>query len=271
MEKLELGLLWSAVVAYVLAGVIAIFGVVLQKRPHRAVLALLIIALAVHAVSLGLRWDRLGHGPFITMFEILSSNAWSLSLVFAIAYWRYPPIRPTAALVMPVIFILLGWMALSTSHDGHFPRTYRTPWLFIHVGLSKVFLGTVLVALGMALVILLRARGIGTVRFSGLPASERLDDLAYRFMALAIIFETLMLISGGIWAQDAWGRYWAWDPLETWSFITWLLLAFALHWRVTMRRSIQFGAWMIVGVFVFAFLTFFGVPFVAESPHKGAV
>jgi len=271
MERLELGILWGAVAAYVLAGATAIFGVVLQKRPARFVLAMLLLGLALHTASLGLRWDRLGHGPFITLFEILSSNVWSLTLIFSVAYWRYPSIRPTAALVMPVIFILLGWMALSSTHEGHFPQTYRTPWLYIHVGLSKVFLGTVLVAVGMAAVILLRGAGIGRSRFVSLPADERLDDLAYRFMALGIIFQTLMLISGGIWAQDAWGRYWAWDPLETWSFITWLMLAFALHWRLTMKRSPAVGAWMIVGVFAFAFLTFFGVPFVSESPHKGAV
>lgn len=271
MERIELGLLWCAVVAYVLAGVVAIFGVVLRKRPARFVLAMLVLGLALHATSLGMRWDRLGHGPFITLFEILSSNAWSLTLIFSVAYWRYPSIRPTAAVVMPVIFILLGWMALSSTHDGHFPQTYRTPWLYIHVGLSKVFLGTVLVAVGMAAVILLRGGGIGFSRLAGLPADERLDDLAYRFMALGIIFQTLMLISGGIWAQDAWGRYWAWDPLETWSFLTWLMLAFALHWRLAMKRSPALGAWMIIGVFAFAFLTFFGVPFISESPHKGAV
>jgi ABC-type transport system involved in cytochrome c biogenesis permease subunit len=271
MAQWELGLLWSAVVAYVLAGVVAIFGVVLRRQPARLVLPALVLGLALHAASLGLRWERLGHGPFITLFEILSSNAWSLTLVFAVAYWRYPAVRASAALVMPVIFILLGWMALSSSHEGHFPQTYRTPWLYIHVGLSKLFLGTVLVAVGMAGIILLRRSGFGRSRFARLPDDERLDDLAYRYMALGIIFQTLMLISGGIWAQDAWGRYWAWDPLETWSFITWLLLAFALHWRLAMGRSATVGACMIVGVFAFAFLTFFGVPFLSEAPHKGAV
>ena len=271
MEQRELQILWIAVVAYVLSGVVAIFGVILKKSPHRFVLGTLLLGLVLLGVSLGMRWERLGHGPFITLFEILASNVWSFGLIFAIAYWRYPPIRGTAAVVMPIIFVMLGWMTLSSTHEGHFPQTFRTPWLYIHVGLSKVFLGTVLVAVGMAGTILLRRAGIGLSRFEKLPADERLDDLAYRFMALGIIFQTLMLISGAIWAQDAWGRYWAWDPLETWSFITWIMLAFALHWRLTMKSSPAVGSWMILGVFVFAFLTFFGVPFISESPHKGAV
>ncbi len=267
----ELQVLWAAIVAYVLGGVLAIFGVALGKRRGVWVLGLLVIGLALHTASLGMRWQRLEHGPFITLFEILSSNVWSLMLIFVIAYWRIPKIRPSAAIVMPVLFVLMGWLMLAHPGEGHFPPTYRTPWLFIHIGMAKVFLGATLVALGVAGVILLRRFGIGLQRFANLPEDKRLDELAYRFMALALVFDTLMLITGAIWAQDAWGRYWAWDPLETWSFITWLLLAFAIHMRITFRPEPARNAWMIVAVFVLAFLTFFGVPFVSESPHKGAV
>jgi len=151
------------------------------------------------------------------------------------------------------------------------PPTYDTTWLVIHILFGKVFFGSVFVALGMAGVILLRRTAIGRARFAGLPADRRLDDLAYRFMMLAFVFDTLMLIAGAIWAQDAWGRYWAWDPLETWSFITWLVLGFALHLRVTFKPSPVRGAWLIVTVFVLGFLTFYGVPFISKVPHQGAV
>jgi len=269
--QFEMQLLWAAVIAYVLAGVLAIFGVLLGKRPERTVLGLLALALALHGTSIGLRWERLGHGPYITMFEFLSSNVWSLAFVFTLAYWRYKPVRPIAAVVMPVLFMMLGWMLLHDPDKGHVPATYHTIWLFIHIGFAKLFSGTVLVAVGIAGVILLREAGIGTLRLARLPSNERLDDLAYRFMALGIIFETLMLITGAIWAQDAWGRYWAWDPLETWSFITWLTLAFALHLRFAMNATPRTGALMIMVVFGLAFFTFFGVPFVTTAVHQGAV
>ena len=90
-------------------------------------------------------------------------------------------------------------------------------------------------------------------------------------MILGFVFETLMLIAGAIWAQDAWGRYWGWDPLETWAFLTWLALAFFIHLRVTFKLRPRAGAYAIITVFVLAFLTFFGVPFVSTAPHKGAV
>jgi cytochrome c-type biogenesis protein CcsB len=266
----ELKLLWIALVIYVVTGCIAIFSVALDKRADRTVLGLLVAALMLHTVAIGLRWERLGHGPYVTMFEILSSNIWSLSLVFAIAYWRMPKVRPIAAVVMPILFMMMGWMMLMDRTPGPLPATYHTIWLFIHIGFSKVFLGAVLVAVGLAAVVLLREAGRGQ-RFARLPESSRLDELAYRWMALGLVFNTLMLISGAIWAQDAWGRYWAWDPLETWAFITWLSLAIAMHARFTLKLTPRTGAVIVIAVFVSAFFTFFGIPFVNDVPHKGAV
>lgn len=268
---LELRVLWGAVVAYVLAGSIAILGVLLKKRPEKAVLGLMTLGVVVHMVSIAIRWERLGHGPFVSMFEILSSNLWSLMLVFVIAYWRLKSVRPMAAVIMPILFIIMGWLMTVSPGETRLPPTYHTVWLFIHIGFSKVFLGAMLVALGLSVVILLRRTQLGAEKFQRLPDDGSLSVLSFRWMAICFVFESLMLIAGAIWAQDAWGRYWDWDRLETWSFITWLLVAFALHARLTFKVTPRLGAWMIVTVFVVAFLTFFGVPFITQSAHQGAV
>ena len=267
----ELKVLWAAVVAYVLSGSIAIIGVLLKKRPERAVLGLMCLGLALHTLSLGIRWERLGHGPFVTMFEILSSNVWSLMLVFAIAYWRLQPVRPVAAVVMPILFIMMGWLMTVSPGEAPLPPTYHTVWLFVHIGFAKVFMGAVLVAVGLSIVILLRGTAAGQHKFQRLPDDHRLAELSFRCMAIGFVFETLMLIAGAIWAQDAWGRYWDWDPLETWSFITWVLVAISLHARLAFHVTPKRGAWLIIIVFIAAFLTFFGVPFITESAHQGAV
>jgi ABC-type transport system involved in cytochrome c biogenesis permease subunit len=255
----EAPLLWSALLAYVVAGSTAIFALALERRAERGILGLLALGLALHGAALAARWIAVGHGPFITLFEILSSNIWSLTLVFTLAYWRVPAVRPAAAFVMPVLFILMGWLLVAHPGEGHFPPTYRTLWLYVHVGLGKIFLGTVLVAVGLSGLILARL------------AAQGLEELAFRFMAIGFVFETLMLVSGAVWAQDAWGRYWAWDPLETWAFLTWLSLAAFLHARVAFRVGPRASALMIIGVFVLAFLTFFGVPFISTAAHKGAI
>jgi ABC-type transport system involved in cytochrome c biogenesis permease subunit len=268
---LELRLLWTAVVVYVAAGSVAVVGLLLRRRADTLMLSLMVAALALHGLSIGLRWSRLEHGPFITLFEILSSNVWSLAFLFTLACWHMRALRPTAAVVLPVLFVLMGWLVLVHPGDGHFPPTYDTVWLYIHIGLGKVFLGAVIIALGLAGVILLRAGGLESVFVDRLPDDDSLDELAYRFMAVGLVFDSLMLVAGAIWAQDAWGRYWAWDPLETWAFVTWLMLAFALHLRAAFPPSPVRGAALVAVVFVVAFLTFFGVPFVSQAPHKGVV
>lgn len=267
----ELQTLWAAVVAYVLAGAVAVVSLALGRLAERSVGGLMITGLLLQSLSIGMRWERLGHGPFITLFEILNSNVWSLMCAYLLAYWRIRRIRASAAVVLPILFIMLGWLVVAHPGEGHFPPTYRTPWLYIHIGLGKVFLGAVLVAVGLSVVILLRRAGLGVARLQQLPADAQLDELAFRCMAIGLIFHTLMLIAGAIWAQDAWGRYWAWDPLETWAFVTWLTVAFTIHARLAFRISPATHAGLILLVFVTAFLTFFGIPFVSTAPHQGAV
>jgi len=270
-NNLESLSLWIALVLYVIAGSLAIFGVAMRRLPERVVLALLMLGWVFHTASIALRWERVGHGPFITLFEVLLSNIWSLLTLYMLAYWRIPIIRATSAVVMPILFVMMGWLMMSGTGEGHLPATYHTVWLFIHIAFGKLFLGNVLIAVGIAGIVLLRSSRYGQTRFANLPSDARLDELCFRFMSVGIVFETLMLIVGAIWAQDAWGRYWAWDPLETWAFMTWLSLAFTLHIRLAYKVRPHMGAMLVIGVFVLAFLTFFGVPFISTSAHKGAI
>ncbi len=98
-----------------------------------------------------------------------------------------------------------------------------------------------------------------------------MDVRVWQFMGISFVFHTLMLIAGAIWAYSAWGRYWAWDPLETSTLITWLTLGLLLHIRLTLRMPMWLGWLMATLVFVLAILTFFGMPFLSMAPHKGIV
>jgi ABC-type transport system involved in cytochrome c biogenesis permease subunit len=205
------------------------------------------------------------------MFEILASSLFSLGLAWRLALWRLPRLQDCAAIVLSLLAVMALWLLAVEPADTHLPPTYEMTVLWFHVALGKVFLGCALVATGLAGVVLARATRRGRLAFARMPGDPALDALAWRFMLAAIVFESLMLIAGAVWAQDAWGRYWAWDPLETWAFITWLALAAALHARLTWRVTPRASALMIAVVFAIAFLTFFGVPFVSLAPHKGAV
>jgi ABC-type transport system involved in cytochrome c biogenesis permease subunit len=228
-------------------------------------------AVALVAIGIAVRWQRLGHGPFLDMFEILASSLFSLGLIAAWAFRRDALLRAIAPPVLSLLAVMGLWLLRVDAADTHFPPTYDTPVLWFHVLMGKVFLGCALLALGVSIALLLRRAWSAPRWLHALPTDARLDAAAWRVMQVALVFESLMLIAGAVWARDAWGRYWAWDPLETWAFLTWLLLVGALHARRSLRLAPSTAAWLVLAVFTLAFLTFFGVPFVSVAPHKGAV
>jgi len=267
----ELWLLWLSLSVYVLSGCVALISAIVWRKLPRVVPYIMALGFVIQSSAIAYRWIRLEHGPFVTMFEILSSSVWSFSLIWLIVYWRIKVIRLVLVIAQPILFLMMAWLLLAHPGEPNFPATYHTVWLYIHVGFGKVFMAMIYMAVALAIVILLRHIPKISQLLVSLPNNASLHELGFRFLAVGLVFDSLMLLAGAIWAQDAWGRYWAWDPLETWSFISWLLVAFILHVRVTWQIKPIFGAWLIITVFIIAFLTFFGVPFISMSPHKGAI
>lgn len=263
--------LWAALVGYALATMIAMYALVFRKAPERTLFALMLFAWSLHTAAIGVRWNRIGHLPFINTFEMLSANIWGLMAALVLGYWLLPRVRTIAALLLPIVMMITAWMLMVPGQDSSLPSTYHTIWLYIHIAFIKLFLGAAFVALGIAFVIMLRTLNIGVERFARLPPTASLDGTAYRCMALALIFDTLGVAAGAIWAQDAWGRYWSWVPLEVWSLVTWLAIGLTLHVRATYRTKPVTNSLLIIATFVIAFFAFFGIPFITETLHKGAV
>ncbi len=271
LAQLEILTLWGALLGYVGVTVWSLFGVIFRRSTGAALFALILLSTLLHSISIGVRWYSIGHVPVVGPYEMLSANVWGLMVAVAVGYWMLPKVRAFVAVVMPIIIMLMAWMLLKPNDPSSEPSTYGTIWLYIHIGFIKLFLGCAFIALGMALIVLLRKSGIGHDRFSRLPDDKGLDVRAYRFMALALIFDTLGVVAGAIWAQDAWHRYWSWDALEVWSLVTWLCIGLTLHIRIQFKTSPVINAWMIVVTWVVAFFTFFGIPFVSVALHKGMI
>lgn len=217
------------------------------------------------------RWLRESQGPFLTLYDILLSNLFSLTLVFVVAASLVPALR--AATIIVLAFLgLLGVWSLNVAPDAvQLPATFDNPWLWLHVASGKLFLGLAMLAAGTALLLLLRLRNSGAAQHVATPGAD-MDEAVWLTLSLAFVCHSFMLIAGAIWAHSAWGRYWAWDSLETWTFITWLAIALLLHARVTFRRMPAFVGWSaVVVIFGLAVLTFFGVPFISIAPHKGVM
>lgn len=265
----ELFVLDAALVLYLVATLLALFPGRGRRSSPAAALVLLALALLVHSVAIGLRWQRLGHGPYVNMHEILLSNVWSLHLAVLLAAGFVPALRAVLAALLLPVQLLTVWLLVTPAVDAPAPVTYATIWLPVHVVTGKLFLGFLLLAVGTGLAILWRRWQPSA--FTTAPADAVLDDLSRRLLLLAFAFESAMLVAGALWAQDAWGRYWAWDPLETWAFATWLTLAAVLHLRAARPPAPPVSACLTFAVYALAFLTFFGVPFVSVAPHKGAI
>lgn len=272
--------LWAGLGAYLVATLVAMWGVspghansalVASKRHEKLVLGFIVFGVILLTAAIAARWMRIGHGPWISLFELLMSQMWSLGLIFSALYWRLPGLRPSAVIVLPVMWILGSWVLTLEPGISHFPATYYNSWKWVHVGLGKMFLALLLAGVGLGGVMILRTTDRGRAWFRSMPTDVVIDKLAWRLMMLALVFDSLMLIAGGVWAQDAWGRYWAWDALETSAFLTWLFLAIGLHVRLSYKVPAWVSGVIIIGIFVMAFSTYFGTPYLSPSAHKGVV
>jgi len=244
-----------------------------ERRPATiATVSLLAVTTIVLFCAVLGRWLREGQGPFLTLYDVLLSNLFTLNLIYLIIYVLLVKTRASAMIILP-FFVLLGvWLLNLPSAAVPLPATFDNPWLWMHVISGKLFLGVNLVPAALSVMLLFSVLGAGPIRHSAYTDATQLDGEIWPLFALAFVCHSFMLIAGAIWAHSAWGRYWAWDPLETWALITWLAMALLLHVRVTYRQLPPAISWAaVIVVFGLAFLTFFGVPFVSIAPHKGVM
>jgi ABC-type transport system involved in cytochrome c biogenesis permease subunit len=248
--------------------------VLLALRRQRAdtwwpVSAVVSSVVACLSVAIAIRWLREAQGPFLTLYDVLLSNLFSLSLVFVIAAGLVPALRASASLVLAFLAFLGVWALAVDPNAVPLPATFDNPWLWLHVLSGKLFLGLCMLAAATAGLLLIGKR-VGLE--PPIPVLDDRDRAVWLTLSLAFVCHSFMLIAGAIWAHSAWGRYWAWDSLETWTFVTWLSIALLLHARATFRRMPPAVGWSaVVGIFALAILTFLGVPFVSIAPHKGVM
>jgi cytochrome c-type biogenesis protein CcsB len=147
-------------------------------------------------------------------------------------------------------------------------------WFLIHIVAAAISGAAFNVGGVMSILYLIkkRAEARGTVRgyLGQLPDSRRMDLIAYRFLAFAFPLWTFTVAAGAIWAQYAWGRYWGWDPKETWALVTWVIYACYLHARSTAGwRGTKAAVIAIIGLASFWF-NFVGINLLVSGLHSYA-
>lgn len=267
-ESTEIVLMWATVTGYALAAVLFIVSVVFKKERLSAIgVIVTLVSLAPHIAAVAGRWVRLGHGPYLGFYEVVSSFALLGAVAFLLVTWRYPALRLSGAALMPIAFLILGGSMLAPKGGMEITATLASYWLAVHVAFAKLTYGSFITAFGLALMYLLRDKRPNNALLGRLPAPEIVDDLVFKFVAAGFIFLGIMIAAGAVWANEAWGRYWAWDPIETWSLISWLCYAVVLHLRLTLGWKGARFMWAAMAALPVVLFALVGVAVVYQSIH----
>ena len=254
-------------VAYAVAFVLLILQVVLAKRSEAAVVWSGAVGLVLHVAGIVARWAGVGHGPFVSKYENLSSYAVVTGALALYLLVRRSSLRQVGLVLYPAAFLLLGLGLYSGPVIENLPPTFTGIWLVLHVCFYFLAFGTALTALGASVLLMAENRVTGAMA-DRLPDREELDRLSYRYAGLAFSFWGIGMLTGAIWAFNAWGRYWAWDPVETWSLVTWLVFGIYLHLRRFFGWEGRRAAWLMVLSFAFALMSLFGTTLLENSLHS---
>ncbi len=265
---LETLLHWVAVGLYILATILFAHAL-LWNHPQRTRWATVLVALGLvpHSAALIVRWVEVGHGPYMLKYEVLSSNAWIAITMLLVTTWRRPSWSGLALVALPGAILMVGLGLLTSPEARDLPPTLRSIWLVFHVLFNKLAVGAFLLSFASAVVLLRKLRGASSGFLDLLPAAEVLDAYMVRFVGFGLVFWSTTIVMGAIWAHQSWGRYWGWDPIETWSLVTWLCYGSLLHVRLFYRLSPRATAWITVGCFGLSILTVFIFPFLIPSMH----
>ena len=210
-----------------------------------------------------------GHIPVSNLYEVFILFA-LITAMFYLHYEAHYATRQLGGFVMLIItaaVVFLLWYTVSRDAAGIEPLVpaLQSWWMKIHVPANFIGYGTFALAAMVGSAYLLKSHGYLVDR---LPALEVLDDVMYKAISVGFAFFTVATILGALWAAEAWGGYWSWDPKETWALIVWLNYAAWLHMRLmTGLRGRVAAWWALVGLLVTTF-AFIGVNMFLSGLHS---
>ncbi|HSI22110.1 MAG TPA: c-type cytochrome biogenesis protein CcsB [Methylophilaceae bacterium] len=227
-------------------------------------------------VGLMVRWYEsyliapdVGHIPISNLYEVFVLFCLITALIY-LYYEKFYETRQLGAFVLLVVSAAVGfilWYTFDREAQGIQPLVpaLQSYWMKIHVPANFIGYGAFSLAAMVGGAYILAARGILATR---LPKLEVLDDLMYKSIAVGFAFFTIATILGAMWAAEAWGGYWSWDPKETWALIVWLNYAAWLHLRLVKGlRGPILAWWALVGLLVTTF-AFLGVNMFLSGLHS---
>lgn len=233
-----------------------------------------ILGFLVNTLAMVARTMNAGHIPFANMYEFGMAFVWGITLLYIYIEYRHKNYS-LGAFILPVAFVLTGIFSNFYQEAHPLMPALKSNWLLVHVITAVIAYGALAISFALALMYLWKQRieetGEQGPIINKLPPLVTLSALVNQCIDLAVPFLTLLIITGAVWAEYAWGSYWRWDPKETWSLITWLIYAIYLHGRVSLgwhgKKAMN---WAVVG-FITVLFTFIGVNVLLPGLHSYAL
>ncbi len=271
MQQIDWILYLSATTFYAISSIVFIYCLVFRKEEKiNSALVIAFTGLLFHSVSIAMRWIETEHGPYVSMYEVLSKYAWFSVVIFLLVQHKYEKIKIAGSIIMPAALLIMGFGSTYSRDIQTIPASLRSYWLIAHVVFANLAFGSLLVATGIAILYILKERKPGETGafYDKLPTLGVMEEMMHQFVAAGILFLSIMIGAGAIWANQTWGRYWGWDPTETWSLIVWFVYGICLHLRMNAGWSGRKIAWYIIlSIFILAF-ALFGVGYVYSGLHS---
>jgi hypothetical protein len=244
------------------------------RRAANVGMSLTWLAFAMLLVGVVMRGIWAGRVPWGNMYEFSITSALGVLGAFLI-FSLFREIRWLGIYVTTVVLLTLGLaVKVLYTEAAQLVPALKSYWLLIHVSAAVICGGAFTIAAGIAIAYLIQDRRLRRTPegaeppASRLPSAARLELLNYKILTFAFPLWTFAVVSGAIWAESAWGRYWGWDPKETWAFITWVIYAAYLHARTTAGWRGRRAAWISLIGFLAFLINYFGVNLFIHGLHS---
>ncbi len=211
-----------------------------------------------------------GHWSITNLYEV---SLLLLVMVAAIACWLDKKRNSTlgvflSPLILAGVFFVLWLASIGNANPEHLVPSLKSYWLPYHVLANFIGYGAFTVAAAAGLMHLWRWRQDKLGKPSLLPTQEVSEQLGFRAVVVGFPIFTLAVVLGSLWAYEAWGGYWSWDPKETWALIVWLVYAGYLHTRMNRRKpDVVLAIWLVVG-FIVTMFCYLGVNMFLSGLHS---
>jgi cytochrome c-type biogenesis protein CcsB len=244
------------------------------RRAANVGMSLTWLAFAMLLAAVVIRGIWAGRVPWGNMYEFSITSALGVLGAFLI-FSLFREIRWLGIYVTTVVLLTLGLaVKVLYTEAAQLVPALKSYWLLIHVSAAVICGGAFTIAAGITIAYLIQDRRLRRTPegaeppASRLPSAERLELLNYKILTFAFPLWTFAVVSGAIWAESAWGRYWGWDPKETWAFITWVIYAAYLHARTTAGWRGRRAAWISLVGFLAFLINYFGVNLFVQGLHS---